>query len=139
MTAVFVQFSGAAQTTVVAVFSSVQDAEAYPHQGTVAADDARYIAFLSPPVDRVAENVAAVQAAMEAAARAKGYDNILSAISYAQQPTGAPFQAEGAAFLAWRSDVWTEAFAVLAQVKLGSTPMPTPAEAVAAMPVLVLP
>lgn len=136
---IYVQFSDATSARIVSVFGAPQDAEAYPNQGAVEASDARYIAFLSPPENPVAANVAAVSAAMEAAAHAKGYDSLLSAISYAQQEAGAPFQAEGAAFLAWRSAVWQHAFAVLAEVQAGTAPMPTPAEAVAAMPVLRLP
>ncbi|MGI4936563.1 MAG: hypothetical protein ACRYF5_07430 [Janthinobacterium lividum] len=84
-------------------------------------------------------NLSALTLAMESAARAKGYDSMLSAISYAQQPIGAPFQAEGEAFLVWRSKVWESAFAVIAEVENGAKPMPTPAEAVAAMPALILP
>lgn len=76
--------------------------------------------------------VAAIQEEMERQAQAKGYDSLLSACSYAALPAGAPFQAEGAAFLAWRAQVWQ---AALAQ----TGPVPTPEEAVAAMPALVLP
>lgn len=99
---------------------------------------------ISPPPpptkeQRIAANTAAVQAELDRQAQAKGYDNIVSACSYAAQPSGAPFQAEGAAFLKWRSDVWSQAYATLAEVKAGTRPMPTPAESVAAMPRLVLP
>lgn len=80
----------------------------------------------------------AVQAELDARARARGYDGILSACSYAAQPPGAPFQAEGAAFIAWRSATWSEAYAVQADVLAGLRPMPTPAEAVAAIPDLEL-
>lgn len=87
----------------------------------------------------VAANTAAIQRELDRQAQAKGYDNIVSACTYAAQPVGAPFQAEGAAFLAWRSQVWTQAYATLALVQAGTATMPTPAEAVAAMPVLELP
>lgn len=83
--------------------------------------------------------VAAIQGEMDRQAQAHGYDSILSACSYAAQASGAPFQAQGAAFLAWRSTVWQEAYAKQAQVAAGTATMPTPAEAVAAMPALVLP
>ena len=113
-------------------------------------DYADYLAWLAaggvpaqPPGPTVAERIAAVTAAvqteMDSQAQAKGYDNILSACSYASQPVGATFQAEGAAFLQWRSDVWSQAYATLAQVQAGTKPLPTPAEAVAQMPTLVLP
>ena len=38
-----------------------------------------------------------------------GYYNIISACSYAAGPN--PYQAEGLAFLAWRSDVWSYVYA----------------------------
>ena len=88
---------------------------------------------------QVTANTAAVQAELDRQAQARGYDNIVSACSYAAQAPGAPFQAEGAAFLQWRSDVWAQAYALLDQVQAGTVPMPTPEEAVAQMPVLVLP
>lgn len=89
--------------------------------------------------ERIAANTAAVQSELDRQAQAKGYDNIVSACSYAAQPTGAPFQAEGAAFLKWRSAVWQQAYATLAEVEAGTRPLPTPEESVAAMPPLVLP
>lgn len=88
--------------------------------------------------EQAGANTAAIQAELERQAQAKGYDSILSACSYAAQPEGAPFQAEGAAFLAWRSAAWQHAYDVLQQVQAGTAPMPTPAEAVAAMPALTL-
>jgi cytochrome c5 len=87
----------------------------------------------------VAANTAAVQAELDRQAQVKGYDNIVSACSYAAQAVGAPFQTEGAAFLKWRSDVWKHAYDTLAEVQAGTKPMPTPEEAVAQMPALVLP
>jgi hypothetical protein len=84
-------------------------------------------------------NKAVLQSELDRKAFEKGYDNILSACSYASQPEGAPFQAEGAAFLAWRSAVWDKAFKVIAEVTAGNQPFPTPEEAVAMMPELVLP
>lgn len=93
----------------------------------------------SPPEpsieEKIATNVAAIQSALDARSREKGYDNILSACTYAMQPEGAPFQAEGAAFVAWRTAVWAQAYAVLDQVKQGA-PLPTPEQAVAQMPPL---
>lgn len=88
---------------------------------------------------QIAANTAALQAELDRQAQAKGYDNIISACSYAAQPPGAPFQAEGAAFLKWRSDVWSQAYVTLGEVEAGTRPMLTPEEAVTAMPALVLP
>jgi len=87
---------------------------------------------------RVAVNIAAIQAELDRQAQLKSYDNILSACSYAAQPEGAPFQAEGATYLQWRSDVWAQAYAVLAEVQSGNLPLPSPEESVAQMPLLNL-
>jgi hypothetical protein len=90
-------------------------------------------------VEQTAANTAAIQAELDRQAQDRGYDTIVSACSYAVQAQGEPFQAEGAAFLAWRSLVWKHAYDVLQQVESGAVPMPTPAEAVAMMPALALP
>lgn len=87
----------------------------------------------------IAANIAAIQAELDRQAQAKGYDSILSACSYAAQASNAPFQAEGTAFLEWRSDVWSQAYAFLAKVQAGTEALPTPEQAVAQMPALVLP
>jgi hypothetical protein len=77
---------------------------------------------------------AALQAQMDATAQAHLYEGLTTACSYAAQPIGAPFQAEGAAFSAWRSAVWSWAFALYAQVTAGTATLPAPADAVAQMP-----
>ncbi|MES1979719.1 MAG: hypothetical protein V4451_16895 [Pseudomonadota bacterium] len=87
-----------------------------------------------PTIAPEAKLTRAIQDTLDQAARDKGYDNILSACSYAALPAGAPFQAEGAAFLVWRSAVWTKAYAVLADVQGGKRPMPTLEQALAEMP-----
>lgn len=94
----------------------------------------------APSIDEMkAANTAAIQAKLDDMAQSKGYDNIVSACSYAAQGVGAPFQAEGAAFLTWRSAVWKHAYDVLQEVDAGNRAMPTPEESVAMMPLLVLP
>lgn len=102
-------------------------------------DGAQWVSVQPSADELIARNVAAIQSELDRRAQAKGYDNIVSACSYAAQPAGAPFQAEGAAFLKWRSAVWQQAYATLAEVEAGTRAMPTPEESVAAMPPLVLP
>ncbi len=88
---------------------------------------------------RIVAIVAVVQKELDRRAQERGYDNIVSACSYAAQPAGAPFQAEGAAFLQWRSAVWAKAYATLADVQAGKVPMPSAEQAVADMPEIVWP
>lgn len=85
---------------------------------------------------KIAKEVA-VQAHLDAAAQARGYDNIVSACSYAS--TANPFQNEGIAYLNWRSAVWNHCYQVLADVQAGLRAIPTTAELIAELPVLVLP
>ena len=85
----------------------------------------------------IEEYVSAVQYHMEDAARAKGYDNLLSATSYAVVP--GPFQAESIAFAQWRSDCWAYCHQQLALVQSASRATPTVAELVAELPALVIP
>lgn len=90
------------------------------------------------PEQRVQLLTAAVQTAMDAQARALGYDDIKTAITYRGDPNP-KFAAEAEAFFTWRSAVWTQAYAHLALVQAGEVPMPTVEEAIAMMPALELP
>jgi len=51
-----------------------------------------------------------IQAALDEKAKEYGYDNIMSAISYADEPGINKFQTEGKAFRLWRSLVWDYVF-----------------------------
>jgi len=62
----------------------------------------------------------AVQAHIDGAARALGYDNALAAISYADEPSVPKYQAEGVALRAWRSLVWSTAEKLIAGGKVDS-------------------
>jgi len=75
---------------------------------------------------------AAVQNFLDFSAQMAGYDSILSAASYAATPN--QWQAEGAAFLKWRADVWTHCYTVLADVQAGRRAIPTEAELIAELP-----
>lgn len=80
----------------------------------------------------------AVQARLDATAKALGYDNILAAISYASEPSVPKFQTEGAALRAWRSMVWAEVTPALAAVASGGA-APTAAALIATLPPFVAP
>lgn len=99
--------------------------------------------LVDPPAptfdQQVDTNKAALQSEMDRVAKLRGYDNIDSACKYASLPAGAPYQAEGAAYLLWCATVWHQAFAYLTDVQAGLKPMPTAQQAVAMMPPLVLP
>lgn len=78
----------------------------------------------------------AIQNKLDQTAKAYGYDDIRSAVTYAEEPSVAKFQQEGQAFRAWRSLVWAKAYQVMAEVQQGSRPMPTEQEIMAELPLL---
>lgn len=80
----------------------------------------------------------AVQAHMDKTAQTKGYDNLLTAVTYADEPAIPKFQTEGIAFRAWRSAVWDYCYAQLAAVLGGERQVPTAEELIAELPVLEL-
>lgn len=81
----------------------------------------------------VADYAAAVRSHLDTAARARNYDDIVSACSYAGAPN--PFQAEGAAFVAWRGACWAMCYSIMAEVQAGTREQPTIPELLAAIPV----
>lgn len=81
----------------------------------------------------------AVQLHMDNVAKSKGYDNLLSAVSYAEEQAIPKFQAEGIAFRSWRSAVWAYCYAQLAAVLNGEREAPTAEDLIAELPVIELP
>lgn len=77
----------------------------------------------------------AVQSRLDTAAQNRGYDGILSMVSYAgdQHPKFGP---EGGAAKSWRTACWAKCYEILAAVESGARPMPTVAELLAEMPAL---
>lgn len=96
-----------------------------------------------PPVppfkDRQAALLVSVDKHLNKAARAIGYDDIRTAVSYADEPAVAKFQAEGQALRAWRSLVYQKCYQVLAQVVAGELAEPTADELLGMLPELQLP
>ncbi len=80
---------------------------------------------------------AAVQSHLDQSAKARGYDGIVSACSYAGAPNA--FQAESVAFLTWRAAVWVRCYEVLAEVEGGIRPIPTESEIISLLPAFVAP
>lgn len=82
--------------------------------------------------------VDAVQKHLDATAKTRNYDNILSLASYATS-TDPTFAAEGQAGVAWRDECWRYCYQALAEIKAGTRSMPTPEEAIAELPQIVWP
>ena len=68
-----------------------------------------------------------------------GYNDIKSAVTYADEPAVPKFQAEGLVFREWRSLCWAHYYAAMAAVHLGERAIPTAEELIAELPPLVFP
>lgn len=94
--------------------------------------------ILRTPAQSAAALSGAVQAHVDATARSLGYDNILAAISYADEPSVPKFQAEGVALRAWRSAIWTAAAPAIDVVAVGGV-VPSAAALLATLPAFTPP
>lgn len=74
-------------------------------------------------IPTVAQYTAAIQAMLDDKAKERGYDNILSACTYATS-TVPKFQAEGQACVNWRDAVWSGAYLLAASVENGNMQPP---------------
>ena len=74
-------------------------------------------------------HIEAVQNMLDNTAKAKRYDSILSACSYAAYPN--QFQTEGQEFVAWRGAVWAKCYEILGEVEAGTRAAPTVSELLA--------
>jgi len=80
----------------------------------------------------------AAQSMLDATAQSKGYDSMLSLVTYVTS-TNATFQAEAIAGRAWRDAIWTEAYSILAQVQAGTLAQPTIPAFLAMLPAITWP
>ena len=97
--------------------------------------------YVAPPPSieqRKAALLAAVDAHLNAAARAKGYDSIINASLRAALPAS-PFHTEGVAFGTWMDAVYAKCYEVLADVQSGAVVEPNEAQLIAMLPALQLP
>lgn len=120
------------------------DVIANPAPGKIRSHDADGLPILIDPPPPSAEQIAKqyeqeAQAHMDAAARAAGYDDIKTAVTYADEPAVPKFQQDGQAFRAWRSLCWAYAYEQLAAVQAGLREQPSVEDFIAELPVLELP
>lgn len=79
---------------------------------------------------------ARVQLWLDEQAQALGYDDIKSAVTYADEPAFPKFQQEGQALRRLRSLVWARCYEILNAVQAGQRSIPTEAELIAEMEAL---
>ena len=92
------------------------------------------VPYVPTAAERQNTLVNAVQSVLDSAARAKGYDGIVSAVSYAPFDTVPQFQNEGLLLGEWRSECWNTCYGLLAQVQAGTANEPTVSELIEMLP-----
>ena len=86
-----------------------------------------------PTINQIkVEMTNAVQEHLDSVAQGRGYDNILSACSYAGAPNA--FQAESQAFIVWRADVWVACYQIMVAVESGTRAVPAVDQLLAELP-----
>ncbi len=96
--------------------------------------------YVPPPPtfeQRAAALLAGVDEFMNAAARAKRYDDIRSAALRAGYP--GPFRDEGAAYATWMDSVYATCYQIMEQVQANEIPEPSLEQLLQMLPVLQLP
>ena len=88
--------------------------------------------------DLIASYQVAIDALVQATARSRGYTDAATCAGYALDPNPI-WQAEGEAFIAWRSGAYQQAFATLAEVHAGIKPAPSVEAFVASLPAMTWP
>ena len=79
-----------------------------------------------------------VQAYLDATARTRNYDDILSLCSYATS-TNPKFGPEGRAGVVFRDDTWASCYAIMAAVQAETRAVPSETELLAELPAMVWP
>lgn len=97
--------------------------------------------ILQDPPPPTAEQImsrleASVQLWLDEQARALGYDDIKSAVTYAEEPAVPKYQQEGQAMRRLRSLAWERCYEILSAVQAGQRSIPTEAELIAEMEAL---
>lgn len=116
-----------------------QDGFIRPDLVPMTADEVQ--AHIHPPItqeQQVQQFQNQVQAHLDATAQTAGYDDIKTAVTYAEEPSVPRFQLEGRAFRAWRSQCWAYCYEQLAEVQAGRRTQPGLDEFLSELPALEL-
>ena len=90
-----------------------------------------------PTIEEIKANLlSAVDNYLNTKVQQRGYDNILSACTYAFDTADTTFAEEGKKCLSWRSLVYRKCYDILAEVNAGTREIPTEEELLAELPEL---
>lgn len=99
----------------------------------------KYYKFTGDVEKVKAKLIDAVQNYMDKEAQKRGYDSIMSVITYADEPSVPRYQQEGLAARAWRSQVWNKGLSILNEVLTTDRAIPTVDELLAELPTITWP
>lgn len=100
----------------------------------IIANPEKYSNF-SGDIDKLKNNlIDAIQKHMDNVAIERGYDSIMSVITYADEPSVPRYQQEGLAARKWRSLCWAHGLQVLQDVLEGKRSIPSISELIAELP-----
>ena len=106
----------------------------------IVADESGYPILQDPPPptpEQIMSRLEArVQQWLDEQAQTLGYDDIKSAVTYAEEPAVLKFQQEGQAMRRLRSLVWARCYEILNAVQAGQRSIPTEDELIAEMEAL---
>jgi hypothetical protein len=100
-------------------------------------DNPGIVAFLNPPPS-ITDYQDAIQSHIDATAVSKQFNDGVTLASY-KASTNALWASQATAFIAWRDQVWEQAYVKMASVQAGQIPQPTVADVVASLPAIVWP
>ena len=100
-------------------------------------DGEKWCKYVPTPDEILAELEQAITKHMDSAAQARRYDNRDSCRLYAGYVN--PFQAEAIAYGQWVAACWVASNQAQAEIMAGTRAIPTPAEAVAELPLMEWP
>jgi len=118
---------------IVALYANPQEGRTDPDP--LPDDHPEVAVFLNPP-PTLDDYRIAVQAHVDATARARNYDSAVSCASYVASGNTV-WAAEAQAFVAWRDAVWAYVFAELGKVQDGQRAQPTISEFIAEIAAIV--
>lgn len=87
----------------------------------------------------IASIASAIQLHLDTTAQSFGYDDIKTAVTYADEPSVPKFQAEGQALRAWRSLVWAKCYELLDEVNSGLREPLAAEQVIDLLPILEMP
>lgn len=97
--------------------------------------------FVPPPTpmqEMIRQAEVAVEDYVDVTAQNLGYNSIVTAVGYADEPAVPKFQAEGRKLRAWRSLVWAKCYEILNDVVTKKRKAPTIAQLLKELPTLDL-